>query len=1722
MMAAPAIRIGDQLILEEDYDETYIPQEQEIQEYARLIGIEPDSEPALMWLAREGIVAPLPAEWKPCQDVTGDIYYFNFSTGQSTWDHPSDENYRELVTQEREKLQAPGGKKDKKKKKEKKKDKKGKELPKPTPGMQADEGLHPLSSIYDLTSKAMAPISLSPGLVQDRESRGESFPSRKKTQAEVDCNAKPGAPHRLQPLQKGGCGPHVPEEVEKVLWGPPTCSSACKGVQQVEEQGLVMDDQVQTSDSELEKIISKVLASGPSGCPMRVNYPTLEVIEQRRWGLSEEEPSEDGKDHQQYRNPPEDVGGPGTQGDSQAVLEASPFSNIVYHRKNSEIIGVEMFPEEHREGSIPGKVEEQELQGTTPENGTKRKLDDNVTNVQAVPKSCGPKGRQEREAIRQDDLEVTAPACNASPFDQVLDKSTLPSTITNVHCKMYDPASVPKSEGFPSNTNYVPYCLSTTSPFCFRQSEKDTRSAQLRPEPIQTDSPGFPDSDSNQRKEVSDIARDGEEKQIPSFHYAGCLQPGKEGGPAEISALMPSAPGPHAVLACLPFFQTDSRRRGEEEKSVSSEGECEPSFSGSLPPHLSSLVLGKVDNFSRTDSRRDSDLSEEELLPCCATTAQPVPEHRQQGPSEEVSESDGYSEDQKFYQHVLQMVKIARGQSRAEDKGGSRPHAAWEWSEVPPRSQQSKSGEDERPRQAENGSRERQQPLCEGQASTEPDVHRNQSGQEAAESKSEGCANRRQSLGSPLAPVQGLLGSLAPLRGLLEHAGSSGTRGSLSSSAGSSGGFDSFLAGAPTHPPQHSPASYTKSSTGSRPEERLSLTLPGLEEEDEDEQESEDQSPRGSARLLRNLHIDIGSLGGGFEYEESDASEPQISDRSRDALDFRFSSLSAEKMLDITDLSPEPLSPRVTEPKEEDLDEEVEEEMSEEDVGEQRKVLAQAPERRVLLEQDPAGSAAEYLRGAVTPAETQLEERRQRQQGLREALRTDEEEEERRQRQQGLREALRTDEEEEERRQRQQGLREALRKDEEEEERGQRQQGLREALRKDEEEEERRQRLQELQGALRKDEEEEERGQRQQELGEALRKDEEEEERRQRLQGLGEALRKDEEEEERRQRLQGLGETLREEEEERGQRLQGLGEALRKDEEEEERRQRLQGRGETLGKDEEEEERRQRLQGRGETLGKDEEEEERSQRWQELGEALRKEEEERRQRRQELGVAQRKDQKVEEHRQRRQELGEALRKEEEERRQRLQGLGEALRKDEEEEERRQRLQELREAQRKGEEEEERELHQQQESSLRALKERLEREMEAEEVRMRETQKGRLMKLEAEMNAERAKEEERIRAQKEEFREELREEMEAFQKSQEVVALQNKTALERKMQREAEEGEREEKARLSREKERALHNVGVTMVQDTREALSVLQNPITQEQQSELMRQRGALQTQSDLYLTCKKITQVLDYERELSDLLQEKRSEVQREHELKLERLKEEHKEELERTKNQLEEEERKQRTRLLETLQEELGRMVQLHERELESQRQEMERRLEERHCSYQEKEKRLQDLEQNQEIRRKQLMVTTDQLDTQEEALRKRREELEERQKQTESRVEDLTVSRQSRQAQEDAETEQRHLRESVRQSRRELEEMRSRKSELESEVEILRSRSVQLQNITSDLEEEIRKKEEALKKGRARSEPELRLEDLVESSSAHTEPPGHSPSPTQNQEDDINVGE
>ena len=43
-------------------------------------------------VAAFSLQAPLPENWKPCKTTdTEEIYYFNFKSGESTWDHPCDE-----------------------------------------------------------------------------------------------------------------------------------------------------------------------------------------------------------------------------------------------------------------------------------------------------------------------------------------------------------------------------------------------------------------------------------------------------------------------------------------------------------------------------------------------------------------------------------------------------------------------------------------------------------------------------------------------------------------------------------------------------------------------------------------------------------------------------------------------------------------------------------------------------------------------------------------------------------------------------------------------------------------------------------------------------------------------------------------------------------------------------------------------------------------------------------------------------------------------------------------------------------------------------------------------------------------------------------------------------------------------------------------------------------------------------------------------------------------------------------------------------------------------------------------------------------------------------------------------------------------------------------------------------------------------------------------------
>ncbi|KAK9834610.1 hypothetical protein WJX74_005650 [Apatococcus lobatus] len=67
--------------------------------------MDPQADKQLMWIAKSGLKAPLPTDWKACQSPGGDIYYFNFVTGESIWEHPCDEHHRQLFKTEKAKQQ---------------------------------------------------------------------------------------------------------------------------------------------------------------------------------------------------------------------------------------------------------------------------------------------------------------------------------------------------------------------------------------------------------------------------------------------------------------------------------------------------------------------------------------------------------------------------------------------------------------------------------------------------------------------------------------------------------------------------------------------------------------------------------------------------------------------------------------------------------------------------------------------------------------------------------------------------------------------------------------------------------------------------------------------------------------------------------------------------------------------------------------------------------------------------------------------------------------------------------------------------------------------------------------------------------------------------------------------------------------------------------------------------------------------------------------------------------------------------------------------------------------------------------------------------------------------------------------------------------------------------------------------------------------------------------
>eukprot|EP00913_Durusdinium_trenchii_P002380 g2197.t2 len=80
----------------------------EMLEYVKSLNIDPIREADMLWIAEDAFNAPLPPGWTEHQDEQCRVYFHNGSTGESTWKHPIDDLFREIVDYQRRVVEVGG------------------------------------------------------------------------------------------------------------------------------------------------------------------------------------------------------------------------------------------------------------------------------------------------------------------------------------------------------------------------------------------------------------------------------------------------------------------------------------------------------------------------------------------------------------------------------------------------------------------------------------------------------------------------------------------------------------------------------------------------------------------------------------------------------------------------------------------------------------------------------------------------------------------------------------------------------------------------------------------------------------------------------------------------------------------------------------------------------------------------------------------------------------------------------------------------------------------------------------------------------------------------------------------------------------------------------------------------------------------------------------------------------------------------------------------------------------------------------------------------------------------------------------------------------------------------------------------------------------------------------------------------------------------------------
>eukprot|EP00434_Breviolum_minutum_P020681 symbB.v1.2.018235.t1/scaffold1444.1/size126574/4 len=73
-------------------------EESDLLQYSQTLGVDLQQHADLLWVVQEAFNAPLPLSWTEYTDDEGRVYFFNQSSSQSTWEHPMDSVYRELLS----------------------------------------------------------------------------------------------------------------------------------------------------------------------------------------------------------------------------------------------------------------------------------------------------------------------------------------------------------------------------------------------------------------------------------------------------------------------------------------------------------------------------------------------------------------------------------------------------------------------------------------------------------------------------------------------------------------------------------------------------------------------------------------------------------------------------------------------------------------------------------------------------------------------------------------------------------------------------------------------------------------------------------------------------------------------------------------------------------------------------------------------------------------------------------------------------------------------------------------------------------------------------------------------------------------------------------------------------------------------------------------------------------------------------------------------------------------------------------------------------------------------------------------------------------------------------------------------------------------------------------------------------------------------------------------